>query len=165
MAKRFLNILLMLIAAASGTAHADCFDAAARVEHVNPDILRSIAYYESRFDAGALHRNANGTVDIGIMQINSVHLPELRRRGVGSNLLTNAGVNTLVGADLLRKQIQQYGPTWRAVGAYHSRTEGVTEEYARAIHRIYLARPWMKPGKLAEAPHARGLVVENIALR
>ena len=66
----------MLIAA--GSARADCFDEAAKYQKVNPLILRAIAWQESHNRPDALHKNANGSTDYGVMQINSIHLPIAR---------------------------------------------------------------------------------------
>jgi soluble lytic murein transglycosylase-like protein len=67
--------LAMLITA--GSARADCFDEAAKYQKVNPLILRAIAWQESHNRPDAQHKNANGSTDYGVMQINSIHLPVL----------------------------------------------------------------------------------------
>ncbi|ABC34357.1 lytic transglycosylase domain-containing protein [Burkholderia thailandensis] len=154
------------IASAGGVAHADCIDDAARRYGVNADLLRSIAYYESRLNPRALHRNGDGSIDIGLMQINSVHWPALREQGIDRLRLYDASVNARVGAALLRRQIDQYGDTWRAVGAYHSRTPGLSERYARAVHDVYVARPWAgKAAARRDAARAPGLVIEEAAVQ
>ena len=48
--------------------------------NVEPQLLWVIAKTESSFDTKALNKNKNGTYDIGIMQINSIHLPELKEK-------------------------------------------------------------------------------------
>nr|WP_323118007.1 lytic transglycosylase domain-containing protein [Burkholderia alba] len=152
-----------------GVAHADCVADAARRYRVNADVLRSIAYYESGLNPRALHRNRNGSVDVGLMQINSVHFPALRDAGIDRRGLDDASVNARVGAALLRRQIDLYGATWRAVGAYHSTTPELRDRYARAIYDIYLARPWenrtaMRQTTPAKGGHAPALVVEAVSL-
>lgn len=159
------------IVSAGGVAHADCIDDAARRYGVNADLLRSIAYYESGLNPRALHRNGDGSTDIGLMQINSVHLPALRDQGIDRLRLYDASVNARVGAALLRRQIDQYGDTWRAVGAHHSRTPGLSERYARAVHDVYVARPWAaKAAARRDAAHtmparAPGLVIEEASVQ
>ncbi|WP_244122333.1 lytic transglycosylase domain-containing protein [Burkholderia latens] len=127
-----------------GQAHADCINDAAKLYNVNPDVLRSIAYYESHLNPEALNHNENGTTDFGLMQINSVHLPTLRREGIGRSQLMQPTVNARVGAAILHDAINQYGPTWQAVGAYHSRTPALSYQYAEAIHHIFLTKPWQR---------------------
>ncbi|HEX8826534.1 MAG TPA: lytic transglycosylase domain-containing protein, partial [Xanthobacteraceae bacterium] len=59
---------------AAACAHADCFDEAAKYQKVNPLILRAIAWNESHNKPDAINKNANGSTDYGLMQINSIHL-------------------------------------------------------------------------------------------
>jgi soluble lytic murein transglycosylase-like protein len=66
---------LALAGCASISAHAGCYETAAQYQRVSPLILRAIAWQESHGRADALNHNANGSVDYGLMQINSVHLP------------------------------------------------------------------------------------------
>jgi hypothetical protein len=147
-----------------GDAQADCIDDAARRYHVNADLLRSIAYYESHLNPSAFHRNANGSVDIGLMQINSIHLRSLTERGIDRAMLADASVNADVGAALLRRHIDQYGETWQAVGEYHSHNQAFRSQYAHAIHAIYLSRPWIKKGREAVSTlPATGVVVTDIS--
>ncbi|AOJ10174.1 lytic transglycosylase domain-containing protein [Burkholderia mayonis] len=160
------------VVSAIGVARADCIDDAARRYGVNADLLRSIAYYESGLNPRALHRNDDGSTDIGLMQINSVHLPALRDQGIDRFRLYDASVNARIGAALLRRQIDQYGDTWRAVGAYHSRTPGLSERYARAVRDVYVARPWERKaaarrGAAARAMPARerGLIIEEASVQ
>lgn len=140
--KVLVAILYTAAAFVSSVVYADCLEDAGRRYHVNADLLRAIAYYESGFNPRALHHNHDGSFDIGLMQINSVHLPELAMRGIDSRRLNDASINANTGAELLRRQIDRYGATWRAVGAYHSRTPVLGTQYARAIHDIYLTRAW-----------------------
>lgn len=83
---RIRSVLLVfsLLAAgvASAPAHADCYDEAARYQKVNPLILRAIAWQESHNTPDAINRNANGSTDYGIMQINSIHLSRLAQYGL-----------------------------------------------------------------------------------
>jgi hypothetical protein len=145
----------------AGAARADCIDDAARHYHVNADLLRSIAYYESHLNPSAIHRNENGSVDIGLMQINSIHLRSLTERGIDRAMLADASVNADVGASLLRQHIDEYGETWQAVGEYHSHSPAFRSQYAHAIHDIYVRRPWAKTEHPAAAL-STGVVVQEI---
>lgn len=122
------------------TAHAgDCFEQAGVYQGVNPKVLRAIAWHESKGDPTVIHRNANGSVDIGQAQINSVHFGTLARYGVPRQALTDACVNIYVAAWLLKQKMVKYGNTWRAIGAYHSESPGQRDDYARRIQRILVA--------------------------
>ncbi|KVM73919.1 hypothetical protein WJ60_06285 [Burkholderia ubonensis] len=136
-------------------AHADYIDDAAWHYQLDPDLLRSIAYFESHLNPSAFHRNENGTVDIGLMQINSVHLPELRKQGIDAKDLTKPQINADVGAAMLREHIDQYGGTWQSMGEYHSHSPALRDQYARAIHDIYVKRPWAKAGVVKQQSVAK----------
>lgn len=113
---------------------ADCITDAARYHGVSPPVLRAILWHESRFKAHAVGKNPNGTVDVGIAQINSMHFDRLRGKGITPQDLKDACVGSYVAAWHLRQQINTYGNTWFAVGAYHSRTPHFNGCYANSIH-------------------------------
>ncbi|MCU9958038.1 lytic transglycosylase domain-containing protein [Burkholderia sp. BKH01] len=121
---------------ASANARADCFDEAARYQQVNPLILRAIAWQESRNRPGALNKNTNGSIDYGLMQINSVHLSTLSRYGIDRGTLMEPCKNVYVAAWHLKQKMNRYGNTWQAVGAYHSETPSQRDKYARQIAGI-----------------------------
>ena len=126
----------------SSAAHAaddDCFARAGAYQGVNPMILRAIAWYESKGDPSAVHRNADGSIDVGQAQINSVHFAELRRYGVPPGALQDACVNTYVAAWMLKQKMIRYGNTWHAIGAYHSETPSLRDRYARSIHAVLVS--------------------------
>jgi len=131
--------LCLWIACAGASAHADCFDAAASYQGVNPLILRAIATIESHGNPLAIHHNKNGTTDIGELQINSIHLRELAAFGIRAKDLLDECVNVYVAAWHLKKQMVAYGNTWDAIGAYHSRNPRLRDQYVRLV-KATLAR-------------------------
>ena len=133
----------MLLAASP--ARADCIDAAAAHHRVNAHVLRAIGWHESRLRPSAMNVNTNGSTDIGAFQINTIHLPELRRYGIDQVALKNGCVAAYVGAWHYKKQIRQFGNTWAAVGAYHSRTPARSAWYANQIATV-LMRWQVLPG-------------------
>lgn len=114
----------------------DCIPDAAKFHGVNEAVLRAIAWHESRMNPSAVGRNSNGTVDIGRMQTNSVHLQELAQYGITPQHLLDACVSDYVGAWMYARKIRKHGNTWAAVGAYHSETPILRDAYARRIHDI-----------------------------
>ncbi len=133
------TLSLMLAAAlwpASTLAASDCFIDAAAYQHVSPVVLRAIAWQESHARADALHRNSNGTVDYGIMQINSIHLPALSRYGLSARDLMKPCSSVYIAAWYLHSMMNKYGNTWQAVGAYHSQSPAERDRYAHAIAAI-----------------------------
>jgi soluble lytic murein transglycosylase-like protein len=117
-------------------AQADCFDAASHYHQVNPLVLRAIAWAESHNEPLALHQNPNGTTDYGVMQINSVHLSALGQYGISTQTLMQPCSNVYVAAWHLRHQMDKYGNTLAAVGAYHSETPELRDRYALRIVQI-----------------------------
>lgn len=111
-----------------------CIAAAADYHGVNPYLLRAILVVESRLNPKAININKNGTRDIGVAQINSIHLPELQTHGIKENHLMDGCVNTYVGAWLLRKQIARYGLNWFGIAAYHSVTPDKNFRYQVLVY-------------------------------
>ncbi|MGF6265298.1 soluble lytic murein transglycosylase-like protein [Paraburkholderia youngii] len=160
---RILSTMLAGFVFAAGTSRADVIDNAAHQYHINPDVLRAIAYYESHLNPHAYHRNVNGTVDIGLMQINSLHLGGLRARMIDASILTDPQLNATVGASLLRESIHKFGSNWGAIGAYHSQRAALSAQYARTVYDIYLARPWTYAGQVPDSLENKvGVIVRNI---
>ena len=116
----------------------DCVTQAATYHSVSPWILRAIIQVESSFNPNALNKNNNGTVDVGIAQINSMHFKELGKYGIGQRELMNGCISSYVGAWHLRKQVVAYGNTWFAVGAYHSATPCFNQRYTGLVWNVLL---------------------------
>jgi soluble lytic murein transglycosylase-like protein len=136
-----LTVVVGLVALlGAGSARADCFDEAANYQKVNPLILRAIAWQESHNRPTAVHKNANGSTDYGVMQINSVHLPVLAQYGISRGTLREPCKNVYIAAWHLRQKMNKYGNTWAAIGAYHSETPSLRDEYARQI--VAILRQW-----------------------
>ncbi|QGZ66966.1 transglycosylase SLT domain-containing protein (plasmid) [Paraburkholderia acidisoli] len=134
MMRAFFHVacIAMLVPA---VCRADCLDDAAAYRHISAQLVRAIARQESGMRADAVNTNRNGTEDIGLMQINSSWLPTLARFGIRREHLFNACVNAYVGTWILASNIRQFGPTWKAVGAYNSPTPAHQFVYANSIYR------------------------------
>ena len=115
------------------TSATQCVVKAAERHSVNPWVLKAILKVESNFKPGAVTRNTNGTVDLGMAQINSIHLKELSRFGIAEGDLLNPCVSTYVAAWHLAKQHRRHGNTWFAVGAYHSATPCFNTRYVGLV--------------------------------
>lgn len=138
----------LFAAQAFAMAAADCIDDAARYQRVHPHVLRAIAYHESRMRPETVNHNKNRSVDIGLMGINTIHSNELARYGVDRERLFDPCVNAYVGAWLLRRKVDKYGATWRAVAAYHSETPEIGDAYMKRIQDVM--RRWrLLPAKPA----------------
>ncbi|VWB43623.1 transglycosylase SLT domain-containing protein [Burkholderia latens] len=115
-------------------ARADCLDDAAAFQKVSVSLLRGIAQVESGMNPNAVNTNTNGTVDIGLMQINSTWLPTLAREGITRESLFDACTNAYVGAWILSQNIRQLGPNWNAIGAYNAASPDKRLAYARKVY-------------------------------
>ncbi|MEJ0003141.1 MAG: lytic transglycosylase domain-containing protein [Pararobbsia sp.] len=131
-----LACLLFAAKPAHARVESDCFATAALYQHVSPLVLRAIAWQESHGNAAAIHRNTNGSIDYGMMQINSIHLPALALYGVSPSDLMNPCTNIFVAAWHLHKMMAKYGNTWAAIGAYHSEAPRERDRYAHSIEAI-----------------------------
>lgn len=134
-AARFNRLLLLVVfgLAVGYPAHA-CWEEIGNRYNINPYLLAAIAKTESNFKANAVRRNKNGTRDIGVMQINSLWLPELAKYGISEDHLFDPCVNIAVGAWILRQRQASYGNTWEAVGTYHSKTPDFKWNYAGKVY-------------------------------
>ena len=132
---RYALLPMMALAVVPAIAHADCIDDAAVYRHISVQLVRAIAQQESGMRAGAINVNANGSEDIGLMQINSSWLPTLARFGIRREQLFNACVNAYVGTWILASNFRQFGPTWKAVGAYNATSSARQLVYANTIYR------------------------------
>jgi soluble lytic murein transglycosylase-like protein len=111
-----------------------CIGAAADFHKVNPSVLKAILKVESSFNSKAINRNQNGSLDVGIGQMNSIHFKELAKFGVAPNDLLDPCVGTYVAAWHLAKQLTAYGNTWFAIGSYHSATPYFNSRYQALIY-------------------------------
>jgi soluble lytic murein transglycosylase-like protein len=123
-----------VICVAAPVVRADCLDDAARFHHVNVRLVRAVATVESGLHPGAMHVNADGSSDIGLMQINTRWLATLSRFGISRGGLYDGCTNAYVGSWILSQNIRRDGLTWDAVGAYNAGTHEKRIAYARRIY-------------------------------
>jgi len=112
--------------------HAFCFKEAGAIYRVSPQLLWAIAKVESSFNPSAVNRNANGSYDYGLMQINSSWMKVL-----GEELWAFLGdpcLNVKVGAWILAQCMKRHGQTWEAVGCYNATSPDKRAKYAWKIY-------------------------------
>lgn len=133
LSKRFTLFLISWAVISPAIA---CWDDAAARYGVNPALLYAIAKTESSLNPSAVNRrNANGTYDIGLMQINSSWLPTLARYGITEAQLYDACTSIHVGAWIMAQNMQRLGNSWDAVGAYNSPNPGRRLAYALRVYK------------------------------
>lgn len=129
-----------------------CFIQAGKRYLIAPELLKTIAQQESGLVATAINHNKNKSgkiisTDYGIMQINSSHIPELKKLGVikdKDELLKNPCLNIHTGAWILARHFQRCGVNWECLGSYNA---GLSKNntarrmiYARIIHNRYFRK-------------------------
>lgn len=116
-----------------------CLMPAAQRHGVNPQILRAILQVESGMRPHVVNRNRNGSIDVGMAQINSIHFRELAQWGITPERLLDPCVATHVAAWHLKRVMLRHGNTWFGVAAYHSVTPVHNQRY-QVLLRQELAR-------------------------
>ena len=113
--------VLLLMCLGAAPTHAYCWVSAGRQHAIEPELLQAIAEVESGQKSNAMNYNKDGSRDIGLMQINSSHLPRLRDVGITEQrLLDEPCLSVEVGASVLADFVSRYGYNWTAVGAYNA---------------------------------------------
>jgi hypothetical protein len=128
---RLLAIFMALLLPLSLSAF--CFDDAAARYEVSSALLRTIARVESNLNPKAFNRNPDGSLDVGLMQINSSWLKSMNVST--SELIDDPCLNTMVGARILRRCVDRHGYTWEAVGCYNAVSTPKKMKYAWKIYR------------------------------
>jgi soluble lytic murein transglycosylase-like protein len=124
-----------------------CIETSARYNHIPSALLAAIRLQEGG-RVGTWHVNADGSVDYGVMQINSRWLPSIAAKGYTAGALTyDACASIAAGAWILAQSLaassawNSIDPDgriyWRAVGDYHSRTPSLNRGYAEQVWRRY----------------------------
>jgi hypothetical protein len=114
-----------------------CFDEAGRYYEISPLLLRAIAQVESGLNPKAYRANPDGSASIGLMQVNTKWLSDLRRAGYDESLFWDVCYNVWLGAWVLKSCIQRYGYGWRAVDCYRGvPNPSGNSAYVWAVYRV-----------------------------
>ncbi len=99
---------------------------------------------------GTVHVNANGTDDLGVMQVNTIWVEPLARithlppPAVRARLTTDACFNIAAAGAILRAYLSQTHDLMTAIGDYHSHTPLLNQQYQQevlaAARRLFVAR-------------------------
>lgn len=140
--KLFGAILLVVGAVCVQEVHAECWDEAAAMYGHDPYLLKAIGWKESRGHVGAvgsLLRDGNRA--LGLMQINTIHLPALTKQGITRSDLFDPCTSQKVGAWVLADCLKKKGEVWAAVGCYYggpaSKAYTAMRKYANDVRRYY----------------------------
>ncbi|MBF6028884.1 transglycosylase SLT domain-containing protein [Pseudomonas sp. P115] len=142
--RRWYKYLLFGLLMGGNQAHAYCWAEVGSQFDIEPELLQAIAAVESGYRADAMNlANRNGTRDIGLMQINSIHLPRLSQLGITEErLLAEPCLSVEVGASILAEFIQRFGYNWTAIGAYNAGSGAGPER--EALRMQYAQKIWAR---------------------
>lgn len=113
-----------------------CLIETANRYRVSPILIDAIIKTESDHNPLAININTNGSEDVGLMQINlATWLPTIAQQGYDRNSLFDPCTNITVGSWVLAQEVQRFGYSWEAVGAYNA---GPSPD--RALRRSSYAR-------------------------
>jgi soluble lytic murein transglycosylase-like protein len=115
-----------------------CWDGAAKAYNLDPWLLMAIAKVESSFNSQAINTNKNKSTDIGMMQINTIWLPTLKKFGISKNDLLVPCTSIFVGAWIMAQNIKNFGYNQDGIGAYNSpRNISIRRNYASKVYKAY----------------------------
>lgn len=95
----------------------------------------AIIKVESNFNPNAISENKNGTKDIGLMQVNTVHLDRLEKKyGIQKADLLDTRINIAIGAQILSKCLKKHGYNEKGINCYNGRT--TKNSYAKKVLHV-----------------------------
>ena len=110
-----------------------CYEQAGWRYGVSPILLQVIAQKESALRPWAVNVNADGSRDLGLMQINSRWLAVLKSQGISERDLYDPCTSLHVAAWILASNFRTMGLGWEAIGAYNARSADKRMAYASDV--------------------------------
>jgi hypothetical protein len=114
-------------------------EASRMYEGVSPLMIKTVVAVEGG-QIGTVRRNTDNSLDLGPMQINTVHLPDIASTlGYSArDLVLDGCKNIKSGAWLLYKHLKDTdGRYWLAMGNYHSKTPSLRLIYLKKMAQAY----------------------------
>lgn len=165
------TLVIVLSALSARCSAADvpayCWTQAAQQYGVSAQLLYAVASAESGLNPRAInssHKARTGTVDIGLMQINSGHLGRLAAVGISEASLYEPCTNIKVGAWLLADAFARHGVSWNAVGSYNAACTRLKGDECTAARSKYAWRVYRRlPGNASTASRPVREVASDVA--
>ncbi len=128
-----------------------CILAASQFYHLPPRVLPSIQAVEGGA-VGSISDNANGSQDLGVMQVNTLWIAPLAKATglspaqVRTRLIDDPCFNIAAAAAILRTYLrEEHGDIMRAIGDYHSHTPTRNTAYQAWVMasaaKLFASRP------------------------
>lgn len=140
-----LSILITKMSFASGA----CFNEAGTMFRIEPNLIKAIALVESNLKKDSIGKNRDKnnnikSLDYGLMQINQMHIPMLKKRGIikdERDLLDNPCLYIKIGTEILYNHFSRCGVTWQCLGTYNAGfamdNQKKRLQYAKKIYIVY----------------------------
>ena len=115
----------------------ECINAAAVNYQVPATTIISVLNTEGG-RTGLEHKNDNGSIDYGSMQINSLWLPKLAQYGISKeelrdNACTNVEVGTWILSQAIADGLMNEKPYLESVAGYNSKTPRFNQQYQKLV--------------------------------
>ena len=147
---KFLTIFtLSILITKMSFASSACFNEAGTMFRIEPNLIKAIALVESNLKKDSIGKNRDKknnikSFDYGLMQINQMHIPMLKKRGIikdERDLLDNPCLNIKIGTEILYKHFSRCGMTWQCRGTYNAGfamdNQKKRLQYAQKIYIVY----------------------------
>ncbi|EMK8791224.1 TPA: lytic transglycosylase domain-containing protein [Escherichia coli] len=147
---KFLTIFtLSILITKMSFASSACFNEAGTMFRIEPNLIKAIALVESNLKKDSIGKNRDKknnikSFDYGLMQINQMHIPMLKKRGIikdERDLLDNPCLNIKIGTEILYKHFSRCGMTWQCLGTYNAGfamdNQKKRLQYAKKIYIVY----------------------------
>ncbi|EFO1049214.1 TPA: lytic transglycosylase domain-containing protein [Escherichia coli] len=147
---KFLTIFtLSILITKMSFASSACFNEAGTMFRIEPNLIKAIALVESNQKKDSIGKNRDKknnikSFDYGLMQINQMHIPMLKKRGIikdERDLLDNPCLNIKIGTEILYKHFSRCGMTWQCLGTYNAGfamdNQKKRLQYAQKIYIVY----------------------------
>ncbi|EKD5773869.1 lytic transglycosylase domain-containing protein [Escherichia coli] len=147
---KFLTIFtLSILITKMSFASSAFFNEAGTMFRIEPNLIKAIALVESNLKKDSIGKNRDKknnikSFDYGLMQINQMHIPMLKKRGIikdERDLLDNPCLNIKIGTEILYKHFSRCGMTWQCLGTYNAGfamdNQKKRLQYAQKIYIVY----------------------------
>ncbi|EFL3357123.1 TPA: lytic transglycosylase domain-containing protein [Escherichia coli] len=147
---KFLTIFtLSILITKMSFASSACFNEAGTMFRIELNLIKAIALVESNLKKDSIGKNRDKknnikSFDYGLMQINQMHIPMLKKRGIikdERDLLDNPCLNIKIGTEILYKHFSRCGMTWQCLGTYNAGfamdNQKKRLQYAKKIYIVY----------------------------
>ena len=116
---------------------------------IEPNLIKTIALVESNLKKDSIGKNRDKnnnimSLDYWLMQINQMHIPLLKKRGIikdERDLLDNPCLNIKIGTEILYNHFSRCGVTWQCLGTYNAGfamdNQKKRQQYAPKIYIVY----------------------------